>query len=249
MLNGYKKLIFGCLILLIVPVLAMMMHFKWDPTIFESNIRFVYLLTESASAPWAIITCFVFLILFIVLLSPLTRKQMLILIVLLAISVIGGQIAKSVIKTMLAEPRPFVVWLGARHQIDIDDFYQLSRKDRADVIDHELKEEKNIPSWIQYHWKNETGYSRPSGHTLFSACWALLFLCFFSFRKHYVIISLVMLWAVVVATSRLVLGMHWDLDLIVGILVAGIDAALIYFAAWKLSLLPSQNEQIKNKSE
>lgn len=244
MLTAYKKLILGCLILLLVPVAAIIMNFKWDPAIFENNFQFIYVLTESASSPWALITCFIFLVIFIYLLSPLTRKQIIQLTIILALSVLVGQGIKTVVKTLLAEPRPFVVWLGERYQIDTKDFYKLSRKDRAAVVEKNLQDEPAIPSWMRYHWKNETGYSRPSGHALFSACWALLFLCFFNFRKHYIIISLAMIWAVIIATSRLVLGMHWELDLITGIIVAGIVAAGTLYAANRMSLLPD-NEKSK----
>lgn len=236
-----QKMVLSAFLLLLIPLTAFALSWKWHPAIFQTDLKLLFWLTETASAPWALISCFLLLLVFIWKLKVRSLKNIIKLTVILASSVIVGQGIKTVVKSTLEEPRPFVMWLEEAHGIDDEYFYSLPRKERAALIETIIKNDASVPQWGKSHWKNETGYSLPSGHTIFSACWALLFVGFFNFKKHYLLVSAAVLWAGGISFSRLILGMHWPLDLVGGILVALMVAIGAVFWAKRWDLLPAQD--------
>ncbi len=99
-------------------------------------------------------------------------------------------------------------------------FYALKRKERAKLVHEQLAQAQDIPSFLRKHWQKETGFAFPSGHTMFAASWALLALRGCWPRRRWGTIAVLLVWATAVMGSRLALGMHWPLDLIVATLIS-----------------------------
>jgi len=155
----------------------------------------------------------------------------------LAISVLLGQTIKSIVKNYTAESRPFVLWIEKNYQVDDKYFYSLPRDERQQIIKQYIYQSPKIPNWLYQHWRNETGYTFPSGHTLFAATWAFLALAFLSFKRHRIVIILMITWAVLIEISRITLGMHHPIDVLSGSILAWLIALLAYYFASKLQLL------------
>lgn len=98
-------------------------------------------------------------------------------------------------------------------------FYALKRKERAKLVHEQLAQAQDIPSFLRKHWQKETGFAFPSGHTMFAASWALLAAGLLWPRRRWGTIAVLLVWATAVMGSRLALGMHWPLDLIVATLI------------------------------
>uniref|UniRef100_UPI0036DB90C5 phosphatase PAP2 family protein n=1 Tax=Photorhabdus sp. RM322S TaxID=3342825 RepID=UPI0036DB90C5 len=138
-----------------------------------------------------------------------------------------GQGIKALIKNTVKEHRPYVVWLEKNYRVPTDEFYQYQRKQRAKLLDQYLKADDRIPPWQLTHWKSETGYAFPSGHTLFAASWSLLLVGVLWPRRRYILSTIVTIWAASVLISRVALGMHWPQDLIASTLISAVLAMVI----------------------
>ncbi|MDR0807455.1 MAG: phosphatidylglycerophosphatase B [Enterobacteriaceae bacterium] len=237
----FRWIICGELILLVMPIAVWFSDWSWTPDEDNFLLRPLFWATETASSPWGILTCIV-LSLWFIRSVPLSLKRAIALMIVLAIAIIGGQIVKSAIKDAVEEPRPYVLWLEKAYKSNNEQaFYLQPRKARARIIDQYLHGQNLVPPWLVKHWKHETGYSFPSGHTLFTATWALLGMGILLPRRRYFSAAVLMFWAVTVAGSRLLLGMHWPEDLIVSILLSGIFASLACWAAERW-VFPSKDE-------
>jgi phosphatidylglycerophosphatase B len=104
--------------------------------------------------------------------------------------------------------------------VPVTQFYALKRKERAKLVHEQLAQEQDIPSFLRKHWQKETGFAFPSGHTMFAASWALLGVGLLWPRRRWGTIAVLLVWATAVMGSRLALGMHWPLDLIVATLIS-----------------------------
>ena len=74
----------------------------------------LYLLTETGSVPYALITCGVFALLFRFLFE--NRKQWIMGVVVMGLSVLSTQVIKTGFKNGFAEPRPFTVYLAEKQK-------------------------------------------------------------------------------------------------------------------------------------
>ncbi|WP_434777715.1 phosphatidylglycerophosphatase B [Neisseria sp. Ec49-e6-T10] len=221
----------GALILLALPLFTLISGWQWHPLqIGLGNLKPLYWATETVTLPWGILTSMILLIWFLWCLR-LPPQRAILLITLIAGFILTGQLAKSLIKNQIQEPRPFVLWLEHEYKIDDQEFYKLSRKQRDHLIDTTLSKQTTIPPWLRQHWQFETGFAFPSGHTMFVASWALLAIGLLWPRKHYVTVIILTLWAVTVMVSRLVLGMHWPTDLIAATIISW---ALAIFTCWAI---------------
>ncbi|AKJ42076.1 phosphatidylglycerophosphatase B [Pragia fontium] len=227
--NSFTKwIVYGALILLTMPLVVWFCDWLWTPNEDNPLLIVLFWATETASSPWGAITSAI-LALWFVWRMQLPVKRGIALIAILAVAIVGGQVVKSIVKETVEEPRPFVLWLEDEYQVDDQFFYSLPRKERAKIVEQHLKGQKRVPAWLSKHWEQETGYSFPSGHTLFTATWALLGMGMLVPRRRYISAAVLMIWAVTVAGSRLLLGMHWPEDLIVSILLSVICA---FWACW-----------------
>ncbi len=157
----------------------------------------------------------------------------------------GGQIFH---QEQVQAPRPFVVWLESTHQIDEKYFYSLDRKQRSALVKEQLLDQALVPEWLSKHWQFETGFSFPSGHTMFAAMWALLGVGLSWPRRHYKTVAVLMIWAFGVMASRLMLGMHWPRDLAMAIVISWL---LVTLASWltqrwfgPLTIPPQEQQEI-----
>jgi len=63
---------------------------------------------------------------------------------------------------------------------------------------------------------------------LFAAGWALLFIAFFWQKGYYGLSIGLALWAEGIAFSRMLLGMHWPIDVITSVFISAVFAILAY---------------------
>lgn len=226
-----KKTIAILAIFLVVPLVIIAINWHWQPTSLNNTSKYLFLVTETASFPWAIITSAILFLVFYLLLPNKTKIILLWLILVNAI--LSGQIIKSLLKSHTAESRPYVLWMAKEFNITDQQFYSLTDSEKKELIYQLLNNSTTIPSWLSNHWQHETGYSFPSGHTLFAVTWAFLALMLLKFKQHYIIITSAIIWSILIEISRLLLGMHRPIDLITSVLIAWIISLICYFYAKK----------------
>lgn len=228
-----KKTIAPLAILLVVPLVIIAINWHWQPESLNKTSKYFFLITETASFPWAIITSTVFFIVFCLLLPNKTKTKIIVLWFCLVCAILGGQIIKTIIKSQTAESRPYVLWMAKEFHLSDKQFYLLPKLEKQQLISENLINSNVIPKWLGNHWQNETGYSLPSGHTLFSTTWAFLAITLLGFRRHYIIVNAIVVWALLIEISRLSLGMHSPIDLLFGILLAWMISLICYFYSQK----------------
>lgn len=222
----FGKLTFYTFLMLLVPFAAWLTGWQWtgDDYFIAALDYPLWLITETGSAPYALVPC----VLLMLWLMRLTRQRYSWLLVgaICAGSVLGTQAIKTVAKFGFAEPRPYVVqMMGERSE----QFYELTRPERAELVAEHYKQSQH--PLIVNHRMNETGYSFPSGHTIFAVSWLLLFAGLLNglrgqavtFAKIFAIS-----WAILMLISRLRLGMHYPIDLLVSSLIAWIFHLVLF---------------------
>lgn len=232
-----KKTIATLAIFLVIPLVIIAINWHWQPESLNNTSKFFFVITETASFPWAIITSFVLFILFCLLLNIKTTKKIVLIGILLVGAILTGQMIKAVIKSQTAESRPYVLWMNKQYQLSDDKFYSLAKSEKKQLIDQLLTNSNMIPTWLRQHWQNETGYSFPSGHTLFAVTWAFLAVTLLGFKRHSIVVYMLIIWALLIEISRLCLGMHSPVDLLCGVLVAWIISLICYFYAQKYHIV------------
>ena len=225
-LTMLKRLSLYTLLLCLVPLFTWLTGWHWSAqtALFDYD-RPLYWLTESGSAPYAIITCGVFALLFGVFFN--NRKQWLVAVAIMACSVVATQGIKTGLKSAFAEPRPFVSYVVEQTHSNAEDFYANSRKERSKIVENFYQGQSNTPEWIKGHYADEVGYSFPSGHTIFAASWLMLAVGFAGLvgkktLASKAVVALVSVWAILMLISRLRFGMHYPIDLLVSTLIAWI---------------------------
>lgn len=214
-----QRVSLGAAVLMLLPLTVWLTGWHWQPIGDAWWLKGAFLFTETVTAPWGVLTTAVLAVWFLWCLRFRLRAALGLLLILLA-AVLIGQAIKSGIKSYAQEHRPYVVWLEQNHNIIGHDFYTHSRHERAEIIHQALIKETQIPDWQRKHWQKETGFSFPSGHTMFACTWALLAVGLLWPGRHYISVILLMLWGTAVSGSRLVLGMHWPVDLAVSIAIS-----------------------------
>ncbi|AFP85559.1 membrane-associated phospholipid phosphatase [secondary endosymbiont of Heteropsylla cubana] len=213
-----KRTSIGALLLMFFPLLFIVTRWHWTP---ENNycwLKWMYFLTQTVTPPWGTITTLVFISWFLWSLHyqiKSTFRLLLILIIMLFI----GQGIKFFIKLYVKEPRPYVIWLEKNKVISKEAFYKMPRKICNSSVNWNFKEKK-IPKWLVIYWKSETHFSFPSGHTIFSSNLVLLAAGLLWPRQYKVSTIALMSWANGVMFSRLMLGMHWPLDLLMSVILS-----------------------------
>lgn len=244
MLPVIKRTALGALLLILLPAIVALSGWVWQPGTDTPWLKIMYGLTETVTQPWGVITHIVLFGWFLWCLR-FRLKAALVLFAILAVAIVVGQSAKSMIKVRVQEPRPFVVWLEKSHNIPVEQFYNLKRKARGELVEQQLHNERDIPLWLRGHWQKETGFAFPSGHTVFAATWALLGVGLLWPRRRIVTIAVLLVWAMGVMGSRMLLGMHWPRDLIVATLMSWLLVAVACWLTqrWCGPLSPPRQEQ------
>lgn len=222
----FQKLTFYTLLMLIIPVVAWLAGWQWagDENVIGILDYPLYWLTETGSVPYAIITCVV-LMLWLMYLAR-QRYSWLLVGAICTGSVIGTQAIKTVAKHSFAEPRPYVVAMMGEQT---EQFYELNRDERAVLV---AQHYQGSPyPLIANHRANETGYSFPSGHTIFSVSWLLVFAGLLAGLKGQAVAFakiFAISWSALMLISRLRLGMHYPIDLFISTLIAWIFHLVLF---------------------
>ncbi|PKF49829.1 phosphatase PAP2 family protein [Enterovibrio nigricans] len=93
--------------------------------------------------------------------------------VLLCFGVVLGAsfVTKTVVKHVTQEPRPYTQTLASLGKVPSSAaFYDSTPESRAEILS---SASHDISPWRMVHWKGETNYSFPSGHTIFAAASAI----------------------------------------------------------------------------
>ena len=228
MLSIARRTAVGAGILLIMPVAVWISGWQWEPGTNSAWLKALFWITETVTQPWGIITHALLCGWFLWCLRFRLRPAIMLFAILAGV-ILVGQGLKSWVKDRVQEPRPFVVWLEKTHHVPVDDFYNLKRKERGELVKEQLTEQQAVPTFLRKHWQKETGFAFPSGHTMFAASWALLGVGLLWPRRRWVTIAALLTWATAVMGSRLALGMHWPQDLLVATLISWL---LVTLATW-----------------
>ena len=89
------------------------------------------------------------------------------------------------------------------------------------------------PAWLIHHYENEVGYSFPSGHSIFAATWLMLAVGFTQLLgnrsfKAKLLVAGIAVWSLLMLISRVRLGMHYPIDLLVATLLAWLINSIIF---------------------
>ena len=228
-----KKLSFLTFLMLLIPLTAWVIGWQWN---LQTNLAInpfdwaLFILTETGSTPYALITC----VLFMLWLMWLARARYSWFLVgfICATSVVGTQVIKEGAKAVFKEPRPFVTQM---FQADTEAFYALPKTEQEVAV---LKFVQPDNQFVVEHQADELGYSFPSGHTIFAVSWMLMFAgLLFGVRGQAVVFAQIfaILWAGLMLISRLRLGMHYPIDLFVSTLIAWVFHLIIFL--WAIPFL------------
>ena len=232
-----KPLCWVLVLFLLVPVCALLIGWQWQETTLNPLSSILFYFTETSGLPWAVLSCVIFSLIFVVSLKIKNFMQMVKIVALFVFALGVGQAVKSTIKSVTADPRPYVMWIEKNYHIDSTEFYAHSRAERQKLVENVLANSNVIPLWLNQHWQNETGYTFPSGHTLFATTWAFLALLLIGFKRNKFVTTAFIVWAFIVGVSRLALGMHFPVDLIVATILSSMIAVLCYWLAIKFRII------------
>lgn len=230
------KLTLYTLLMLLVPTYFWSSAYQWE---LSENLQHLpeitrwIQLTYTASMPYALGTSVVLLaILLFVTRHSYPYKTVLLV---FALSMAGTQVMKSSIKNIVKEPRPYVaaidrsgvpVFLG----YDAHSFYQQDKTVQYQIIEKFADASPELTK----NFQSELGYSFPSGHTIFAVSWLLLFAGFTWRKAAWILPPIMTIWAWAVLYSRVRLGMHYPIDLVVATLIAWLWHLFLF-----INLLPN----------
>lgn len=243
-LKSLLMVLLGAFILCSIPALAALFNWQWEPGINPVLTRFLSFISLSANAVTALLV-----IAFIFWRLKPKKRQCLILLSIIVVIFLSSLTIKSKIKRVTEEPRPFAVWLQKTNisakKYETDSFLAPKR-----FVNQEALSQAGIPIWQQNYWANSSKYSFPSGHSLFAVMIALLTLSLLYRQKAYFFISITMVWAALVETSRLALGMHWPRDIAASCAIAS-SLMIVGSLAWNkwVFALPDNPTQLSTASQ
>lgn len=218
-----KKLSWLTLLMLAIPVSVWLLDWQWQPSAFSTFDQWLLLLTETGSAPYALISCVVLMLCLMWLARG--RYSWFLVGFLCASSVVGTQVIKEGAKAVFKEPRPFVEVYFKQNSAS---FYALPKAEQEAVV---LQFSQSENAAVVAHQADELGYSFPSGHTIFAVSWLLMFGgLLFQTRGQAVFFAqfLAILWAGAMLVSRLRLGMHYPIDLFASSLIAWLFHLILF---------------------
>ncbi len=205
-------------------------------------VNIAYLLTQSAGKLGTIIIILITSYCYTIRVESKRKKLGTFIKSVVAITTFIGVLAfinEHLTKPLLKEVRPshkyIVEQLHLHHQLD--SVYQLSKIDRQQyfeqLVNNNLQRFIKINDNVLTHWKEEAGYSFPSGHS-FNAYLLATIMAFGLYHatnqkwnKYYWI---PFIWACSVAASRVAIGAHSSIDVVTGSLAGFIIASIfIYF--------------------
>ncbi|GHA18614.1 phosphatase PAP2 family protein [Oceanisphaera arctica] len=217
------RLLFTVLAILVLPVAIASMgyqwHWQWFPLLDldDTPALLAYGLTLSVGKYGIAIT--------LVALSLLAlrrwrhRPGLLLMFFFCLMAALGSAfVTKTLAKQYFKEPRPYVLWLAEKGRLaDSDRFYAQLPSIREKWLADGLREmpERQVPGWLKLHWQDEVSYSFPSGHSIAAMTIAGFYCLLLLYRRRSPwLIGALATWAVAVCYSRLLLGLHWPVDIL-----------------------------------
>jgi phosphatidylglycerophosphatase B len=156
------------------------------------------------------------------------------------------------VKKWATAPRPSHEFLIGRSEgsLDLNSFYSLDADQRKevlrDLIQSKSSQFSGINQSVLSHWIEETGYSFPSGHSFNAFLLATILAYSLRYSRSPTanrIYLLPLIWAVLVAVSRVSMGAHTSWDVSFGALTGLILGALIlHFDLLRRNLLHRDHE-------
>lgn len=252
MLKIIQRTTLGAFLLLLMPLSVWISNWQWQPGESGNLLRVLFWMTETVTNPWGILTSII-LSAWVLWCLRFRLKPAILLLLIMNGAILAGQYTKSSIKEHVQEPRPYVIWLEKSHGINGDEFYQLHRQQRGEMVSTLLANDTQLPQWLKNHWAFETGYAFPSGHTMFAASWALLAIGLLWPRRHFATVAVLFVWATAVMGSRLVLGMHWPRDLVMATLISWLLVTVATLLAQRfcgpLTIPPEEHREIAQRDD
>ncbi|VFP78775.1 Phosphatidylglycerophosphatase B [Candidatus Erwinia haradaeae] len=244
MLDIFKRITIGSLILLLMPVLVILSGWKWQPMDIGWGHVLMYGITATINDTWVIWTSIILCSWFVYCLR-FSFKSTILLIIILISSLMIGEGIKTFLKNHVKELRPYKLWISENYQTNVSNVMQekdLALQDKAFICSLDTKK---FPQFLIQHWSHSNNFSFPSGHTLFACTWALIGIGVLWPRRYYCTVVIIMIWALAVMASRLIFGMHWSIDLIVAIIFSWILAILVTILLERLNFIKTKSVRRK----
>ena len=210
--------------------------------VYSMWVNGAYLLSASAGKFGSLVIVLVTALCYTIRIETIRKKTHTFFKSVVAVSLFIGLLAflnEHLTKPMLKEVRPSHQYILNQLQLNhqLDSVYQLSKTDRQQyfelLINNNLQLFNHIDVKVRAHWIDEAGFSFPSGHS-FNAYLLATIMAFSLFhatnKKWHKYFWVPFLWAFMVALSRVAIGAHNPLDVVVGS-IAGftISSVFIYF--------------------
>lgn len=217
------RLLFTVLAILVLPVaiasLGYHWHWHWFPLLDldDAPALLAYGLTLSVGS---VGIAFTLLALSLLALHRWRRRpgQWLVFFFCLMAALGSAFVTKTVAKQYFKEPRPYVLWLAEQGRLaDSGRFYAQLPSIREKWLADGLREmpERQVPGWLKLHWQDEVSYSFPSGHSIAAMTIAGFYCLLLLYRRRSPwLVGALATWAVSVCYSRLLLGLHWPVDIL-----------------------------------
>ena len=186
-----------------------------------------YAITMTGTRPWGILSSAIVLLL---LWWQLPKQQRLPVVVATLIALGLNLLLSHGLKNLFQESRPYVEYLAQKGVLNLSQFYAVDSAGRGAILNALSPSNLPLPlsPQVWQQWQFETGYSFPSGHTLFS-CTLALSICYALLpQRKWVLPLLVICWAWWVSLSRILLGMHWPRDVLASALLSGVIVLLSF---------------------
>lgn len=223
-----QRLFAPVLLMLVLPVaiacLTDTWHRRWFPLLDLDNTPawLAYAFTLTAGKTGIVVTSLL-LSLLTLFRWPRQARLLPVFVLCLGAALGGAFVTKTLAKDYFKEPRPYVLWLVEQGRLpSADSFYAKREPEREKLLQHQLSDipEQQLPGWLKQHWGEELNYSFPSGHAIAAMTLAGFFCLLLTWRQRsrWLVAGLAA-WAVAVCYSRLLLGLHWPVDILASTLL------------------------------
>jgi len=146
-------------------------------------------------------------------------------------------------KDVFRNPRPSQLYISEKGSSDkgANEFFTMVPEEKTKYLRKKIEENRaafeDVYPPILNSWSEESGFSFPSGHseTSFFLGTIMAFVIFKTGSKKYYV-SLPVIWAVLVALSRVVIGVHYPEDVVAGAFI-GLVISLIIISTKKSKLI------------
>ncbi|SDG83058.1 phosphatidylglycerophosphatase B [Vibrio xiamenensis] len=190
----------------------------------DSSGQVMAIISDSAAYPGGWIT-FTLLSMVALFRNNLPSQVLLKRIALYALIFLIGFLGKNAIKQLTESPRPYTEVMTQELLLPNPmHFYKLDKRQQQELIE---RIDGKISHWRTDFWQDEKNFAFPSGHTVFAATCLLFFGGIFIRQQRFLLASSLVIWASLVAYSRVWLGMHRPADLFGGIVFVAILALFL----------------------